>query len=125
MPGKSRQGQKGNVGPRLRSIILAFLTHSFSKGTQIQLWCVGGIDPRDRCGVLITILQLVGSAPNFPDGNVDDIVGLAKLAKKHNIGLHVDCCLGSFLVPFINRVFPPGMVRAPSYHISVRVSLRL
>lgn len=55
--------------------------------------------------------QLVGSAPNFPDGNVDDITGLAKLAKRNNIGLHVDCCLGSFVVPFIERSFPPGMVR--------------
>jgi len=52
--------------------------------------------------------MLVGSAPNFPDGNVDDITGLARLAKKHNIGLHVDCCLGSFIVPFIERAFPPG-----------------
>lgn len=54
-----------------------------------------------------TIL-LVGSAPNFADGNVDDITSLGKLAKKHNIGLHVDCCLGSFIVPFIERSFPPG-----------------
>ncbi|KAF9780793.1 pyridoxal phosphate-dependent transferase [Thelephora terrestris] len=53
-------------------------------------------------------IMLVGSAPNFPDGNVDDITGLGKLAKKHNVGLHVDCCLGSFVVPFIERSFPPG-----------------
>ncbi|KAI0786642.1 PLP-dependent transferase [Abortiporus biennis] len=46
-------------------------------------------------------IMLVGSAINFPDGCQDDIVALGKLAKKYNIGLHVDCCLGSFIVPFL------------------------
>jgi len=41
---------------------------------------------------------------------VDDITGLGELAKKHNIGLHVDCCLGSFILPFIELCFPPGTV---------------
>ena len=66
-------------------------------------------------GTLITAFQLVGSAPNFADGNVDDITSLGKLAKKHNIGLHVDCCLGSFIVPFIERSFPPGTVCSSSH----------
>jgi len=51
-------------------------------------------------------IMLVGSAPNFADGAVDDITGLGKLAKQYNLGLHVDCCLGSFIVPFIERAFP-------------------
>ncbi|KAG9242898.1 pyridoxal phosphate-dependent transferase [Calycina marina] len=46
---------------------------------------------------------LVGSAPNFPHGIIDDITGLSKLAFKKSIPLHVDCCLGSFLVPFLER----------------------
>lgn len=49
----------------------------------------------------------MGSAINFPDGCQDDIVGLGKLAKKYNIGFHVDCCLGSFIVPFLEKAgFP-------------------
>lgn len=28
-------------------------------------------------------------------------MGLGKLAKKYNVGLHVDCCLGSFIMPFL------------------------
>ena len=52
-------------------------------------------------------MQLVGSAVNFPDGCQDDIVGLAKLATKYKIGLHVDCCLGSFIMPFLKEAgFP-------------------
>lgn len=49
-----------------------------------------------------TIL-LVGSAPNFPHGIIDDIAALSKLAVKKSVPLHVDCCLGSFLVPFLSR----------------------
>jgi sphinganine-1-phosphate aldolase len=46
---------------------------------------------------------LVGSAPNFPHGIIDDISALSKLAVKRRIPLHVDCCLGSFLVPFLDK----------------------
>lgn len=51
-----------------------------------------------------TIL-LVGSAPNFPHGIIDDIAALSRLAlrKKGALPLHVDCCLGSFLVPFLSH----------------------
>ncbi|KAK4166162.1 pyridoxal phosphate-dependent transferase [Cladorrhinum sp. PSN259] len=49
-----------------------------------------------------TIL-LVGSAPNFPHGIIDDIATLSKLAVRNKIPLHVDCCLGSFLVPFLSQ----------------------
>ncbi|GAM84888.1 hypothetical protein ANO11243_028900 [Dothideomycetidae sp. 11243] len=48
-------------------------------------------------------IMLVGSAPNFPHGIIDDISGLSKLAVKHNLNLHVDCCLGSFLMPFLEK----------------------
>jgi len=49
-----------------------------------------------------TIL-LVGSAPNFPHGIIDDIASLSTLAQSHKIPLHVDCCLGSFMIPFLSR----------------------
>lgn len=50
---------------------------------------------------------LVGSAPNYPHGNVDDIPALSKLAIQHKLPLHVDCCLGSFLMPCLAKAgFP-------------------
>ncbi|KAF2479286.1 pyridoxal phosphate-dependent transferase [Neohortaea acidophila] len=53
-----------------------------------------------------TIL-LVGSAPNFPHGIIDDISVLSRLAQRHNLPLHVDCCLGSFIMPFLSKAgFP-------------------
>lgn len=34
-------------------------------------------------------------------------MALGKLAKKYKIGLHVDCCLGSFIMPFLEKAgFP-------------------
>lgn len=50
---------------------------------------------------------LVGSAPNFPHGIVDDIPALSRLATKYKIPLHVDCCLGSFVVALLKKAgFP-------------------
>lgn len=47
--------------------------------------------------------QLVGSAPNYPYGTMDDIEKIAKLARKYKIPMHVDACLGGFLVIFMKR----------------------
>jgi len=52
-------------------------------------------------------IMLVGSAPNFPHGIVDDISALSKLALRHKLPLHVDCCLGSFVIPYLAKAgFP-------------------
>jgi sphinganine-1-phosphate aldolase len=52
-------------------------------------------------------IMLVGSAVQFPHGIFDDIPALASLAKKHGVGMHVDCCLGSFIVPFLEKAGLP------------------
>lgn len=49
------------------------------------------------------VIMIAGSAPNYPHGVVDDIVGLGKLALKYDVGLHVDCCLGSFIMPHLAK----------------------
>ncbi|GCE96978.1 dihydrosphingosine phosphate lyase [Zygosaccharomyces mellis] len=60
---------------------------------------------------------LVGSAPNYPHGIVDDIEGLGKLGQKYQIPLHVDCCLGSFVIAFMEKAgfkdIPPFDFRVP------------
>ena len=43
---------------------------------------------------------LVGSACNYGYGTVDPIAGLSELALAHGIGLHVDGCLGGFILPW-------------------------
>jgi len=62
---------------------------------------------RVRRAINSNTIMIVGSAINFPDGCQDDITALGKLAQKYNIGLHVDCCLGSFILPFLEKAgFP-------------------
>lgn len=45
-------------------------------------------------------IGLVCSAPCYPQGVVDPVPTLGRLALKYNIPLHVDCCLGSYLIAF-------------------------
>ena len=41
--------------------------------------------------------MIAGSAPNYPHGIIDPIEKLAKIAKKKNVGMHVDGCLGGLV----------------------------
>ena len=51
--------------------------------------------------------MLVGSAPQFPHGSIDDIVEIAKLGQQYGIPVHVDACLGNFCsLPFRGPTFP-------------------
>ncbi|CAI2354522.1 unnamed protein product [Caenorhabditis sp. 36 PRJEB53466] len=47
--------------------------------------------------------MLVGSAPNFPFGTVDDIEAIGQLGLEFDIPVHVDACLGGFLLPFLEE----------------------
>ncbi|UZJ53810.1 hypothetical protein CBS101457_003130 [Exobasidium rhododendri] len=53
-------------------------------------------------------VMLVGSAPSFGEGIIDDIDAIGALAKRKGICCHVDCCLGSFLVPFLEKAGLPS-----------------
>jgi len=44
---------------------------------------------------------IVGSALTYPQGVMDDVAALGKIALKANVGLHVDNCLGSLLLAFM------------------------
>ncbi|CAE7548069.1 spl-1 [Symbiodinium sp. CCMP2456] len=61
-------------------------------------------------------VAIVGSCCQYAHGTVDPIESMGKIAKKHNVGLHVDCCLGGFLVPFMEKAgypLPPFDFRVP------------
>jgi len=52
-------------------------------------------------------IMLVGSAPQFPHGTMDDIQGISDLGLKYNLPVHVDACLGGFLIAFMDEAgFP-------------------
>jgi sphinganine-1-phosphate aldolase len=61
-------------------------------------------------------VALVGSAGTYPHGLIDPIPALGQLALEHNIGLHVDGCLGGFVIPWaedLGRPLPPFDLRVP------------
>ena len=45
-------------------------------------------------------IAIMGSACNYPYGTIDPIPALGELAQQRGIGLHVDGCLGGFILPF-------------------------
>ncbi len=47
---------------------------------------------------------LVGSAPDYSHGVIDTISELGELATNFDIPLHVDSCLGGFILPFVERL---------------------
>ena len=50
-----------------------------------------------------TIL-IVGSAPQYPQGVIDDIPALADLAQRQNINCHVDACMGGVSLAYLSRL---------------------
>ncbi|MBK8263210.1 MAG: aminotransferase class V-fold PLP-dependent enzyme [Nannocystis sp.] len=61
-------------------------------------------------------IALVGSAPSFPHGVIDPIEALAELARGNGLGMHVDACLGGFVLPWAERLgykVPPFDFRVP------------
>lgn len=46
--------------------------------------------------------MIMGSAPQFPHGIIDPIRDIAALGKKYGIPVHVDACLGGFLIAFMD-----------------------
>ena len=50
---------------------------------------------------------LVGSAPQYPQGVVDDIPAIAALARSAGANCHVDACMGGFVLPFVEMLGRP------------------
>ena len=61
-------------------------------------------------------VAIVGSAGNYPYGLIDPLDSLSDIAQKHGLGLHVDGCLGGFILPWIEKLgydIPPFDFRLP------------
>ncbi|CAG0922827.1 unnamed protein product [Notodromas monacha] len=60
--------------------------------------------------------MLVASAPSFPHGVIEPVETIAGLGLKYGIPVHVDACLGGFLLAFMNDAgypIPPFDFRVP------------
>jgi glutamate/tyrosine decarboxylase-like PLP-dependent enzyme len=47
------------------------------------------------------VVALFGSAPSYPTGQVDPIADMSDLAHRRGIGMHVDCCLGGWVINYL------------------------
>lgn len=62
-----------------------------------------------------TIL-LVASAPQYPQGVIDDVTGIAALAMNHEVNCHVDACMGGVTLSYLEKlghVIRPWNLRVP------------
>jgi glutamate/tyrosine decarboxylase-like PLP-dependent enzyme len=121
---RERGRQRGITAPE---IILPVTAHpAFEKGA--HLFCLKVVQaPIDPLSTLVDIdfvrrhinpntVMLVGSAGNYPYGTIDSIAELSNLAMEHDVGLHVDGCLGGFILPFgeeLGYAIPPFDFRLP------------
>jgi sphinganine-1-phosphate aldolase len=61
-------------------------------------------------------VMLLGSAPEYPHGSIDPIEAMGAIAQERGIPLHVDACVGGFILPFVEmngRPLPRWDYRVP------------
>ena len=62
------------------------------------------------------------SYPNFPYGTVDPVDDIAAICKKRNIPVHIDMCLGGYLVPFLKNKERKPMLTVPKGITSININ---
>jgi sphinganine-1-phosphate aldolase len=98
-----------NRGGDWPEVVAPFSAHpAFDKAAQLLNMRVIRVPLRDDYRVQVDAVEgvitvntigVVGSAPGFPHGVVDPIEALASIALAHNLWMHVDCCVGGFILP--------------------------
>lgn len=68
-----------------------------------------------RQAITPNTILLTGSAVSYAHGVVDPIRELGQIALEHNLLLHVDGCMGGFLLPYFRRLGAP----VPDFDFSV------
>lgn len=62
------------------------------------------LDPsKVRRAMTSNTILIYGSAPCYPQGVVDPIEDLSEIALEYQVGLHVDACLGGFVLAFLEE----------------------
>lgn len=61
-------------------------------------------------------VMVLGSAPEYPHGTIDPIRHMGEIAAKRGVPVHVDACVGGFILPFMEMNgadLPPWDFRVP------------
>lgn len=118
----ARESKPGITEPE---IVAPYSTHSTvhktAKYLDIKVVTVPQLDDlsvdlegiRDAIGP--NTIGIVGSAPNWPYGTVDPIEAFGQMAIEFDLWLHVDACVGGYILPFFRELG----VDVPRYDFSV------
>jgi len=61
--------------------------------------------PKDVArAITCNTIMIYSSAPSYPQGVIDPIEELSEVAMRFGVGLHVDACLGGFVLPFARMI---------------------
>lgn len=52
-------------------------------------------------------IMILGSAPAYPHGLIDPLQAINDLAEKHQVWMHVDACVGGYILPFLEQLEEP------------------
>jgi sphinganine-1-phosphate aldolase len=95
-------------------IVLPATAHvAFDKGAHyfgVKIrWAKIGPDMRANVAAMKKLINrntiMIGaSAPQYPHGVIDPISDIAALAREKNIPMHVDACVGGFMLPFVEKL---------------------
>ncbi len=61
-------------------------------------------------------VMILASAPEYPHGTIDPVAAMGEIAQAKSIPLHVDACVGGFILPFMamnGEDIPPWDYRVP------------
>lgn len=60
-------------------------------------------------------IGLIASAPNWPYGLVDPVPQIAAVARRHGLWMHVDACVGGYVLPFAKK----AGLQVPDFDLAV------
>ncbi len=114
----AREQAREQFGEKVQGeVILPETAHpAFLKGCQylslkpvvVPVTVDGKADPEAmKQAITSRTILLAASAPCFPYGVVDPVKELGKIALRHKLLLHVDACMGGFMLPFLEDLGYP------------------
>ena len=118
-------GRAHNRGGECPQVVAPYSAHpAFSKaahmlGMEVKRVALGDDFRVDMDAMAAAIshrtVGIMGSSPGFPHGVVDPIEAIAEIAVAHDLWMHVDACVGGFVLPFARRLQYP----VPEFDFSV------
>jgi sphinganine-1-phosphate aldolase len=128
----TRDYMRETRGIRKPEMIVAYSAHAavYKAAEYFDITLVRvGVDKRTmrmdvdatRRAVTKNTIMIYASAPGYPHGAMDDVESLARIAVEKKTGLHVDACLGGFVMPFASEAMGEAFAKTHAKPFDFRV----